>query len=343
MEYQVRIEPTGHTFTALPEETLLEAALRSGMNVKYSCNNGTCGECKVRLLEGEVSQAMQPGYRFSTQEQNEGFILMCANRAASDLRIEAQEALSPSDIPLQQLMAKVSRMETFSECVRILHLRTPRTKTLRFMAGQHVCLKLPGVGSFDAAIASCPCNGMNLQFHLPVNNRDPFLAAVAKGLRVGHKVELEGPYGDVTLDDDSTRPLIMIAMGTEIAPIKSLIEHAINLDLRQPVRLIWLVSEAEGHYIENHCRAWAEVLDDYRFIPLTMPDDEPGKEDAAQIRKTIDTQLQGLDAADAYVAGSKLFREVVREHLMTREVEPERIFSFHRRYAVRQDKLSAKG
>lgn len=339
MTNQVRIEPSGHTFTTLPEETLLEAALRSGLNIKYSCNNGTCGECKVRLLEGEVESVMQEGYRFDTQEQNEGFILLCSNRAAGDLVIEAQEAHSPGDIPLQQLTAKVAKVEQPSEHVRILHLRTPRTNTLRFMAGQHVCLKLPGVGSYDAAVASCPCNGMNLQFHLPERPGEPFLDEV---LHVGQRLELEGPYGDVSLDVDSERPLLMLAMGTAIAPIKSVIEQAINLDLRQPVRLIWLASEAEGHYLENHCRAWADSLDDYRFVTLSMPGSDPGVDDIAALRQAISGQLEGLGSADGYVAGSRLFREVAREHLLTLGLEPARVFEFKPRLTPRTDQRTAK-
>lgn len=339
MTNQVRIEPSGHTFTTLPEETLLEAALRSGLNIQYSCNNGTCGECKVRLLDGEVESVMQAGYRFSTQEQNEGFILLCSNRAAGDLVIEAQEALSPGDIPLQQLSAKVAKVEQPSAHVRILHLRTPRTNTLRFMAGQHVCLKLSGVGSYDAAVASCPCNGMNLQFHLPELPGEPFLDEI---LHVGQWLELEGPYGDVSLDVDSERPLLMLAMGTAFAPIKSLIEQAINLDLRQPVRLIWLASEAEGHYVENHCRAWADSLDDYRFVPLSMPGGEPDEDDLAALRQAISGQLEGLDDADGYVAGSRQFRQVVREYLLTLGLEPARVFEFKPRLIPRTEQRTAK-
>lgn len=341
MSFQVRIEPSGHVFTALPEETLLEAALRSGINVTYNCSNGTCGDCKVRLLQGNVESSMPSDYHFTLQERNDNAILLCTNRALSDLVIQAEEARSPADIPLQHLTAKVAKVEKRSEHVRILQLRTPRTQVLRFMAGQHVCLKLPDVGSCDAAIASCPCNGMQLQFHIPERADDPFVDAVFEGLRVGRKLEVEGPFGDITLDDESPRPLLMLAMGTDFAPVKSLIEHAINLDLRQPVRLIWLASEAQEHYMENHCRSWSEALDDYRFVPLTMAGDEPDKEERAMLLRSIDEQLQGLDTPDAYVAGTSLFREVSREHLLTMGLQSERIFLLRRRYTVRSSSLIA--
>lgn len=335
MSYQVRIEPSGHTFTALPEETLLEAALRSGINVTYNCSTGTCGDCRVRLVSGQVEQVMPSDYRFSLQERNDNYVLMCTNRAASDLVIQAHEARSTGDIPLQTLNAKVAKVESRSENVRILHLRTPRTQTLRFMAGQHVCLKMPGVGTCDAAIASCPCNGMNLQFHFSRQQDDPLGNAVFDGLHVGQAIELDGPYGDITLDDESTRPLLMLAMGTGFAPIKSLIEHAVNLDLGQPVRLIWMAPESEGHYLENYCRAWGEVLDDYRFTPLIMRGSEPDRDERALLRQAIGEQVEGIQGLDAYIAGSNIFREVAREHLLTLGEDGTRIFELLRRQTGR--------
>lgn len=331
MGYQIRIEPSGHTFTALPEENLLEAALRSGINVTYSCSSGSCGDCKVRLLSGEVEPVMPSDFSFSLRERNDNYFLLCSNRALSDLIVQAEEAHSPADIPLQKIVAKVAKIEPRGEGVRILHLRTPRTQTLRFMAGQHASLNLPGVGQFDAAIGSCPCNGMHLQFHFAAHQNVPFVDAVFNGMRTGEQIEVEGPFGELSLDDDSTRPLLMLAMGTEFASIKSLIEHAINLDLRQPVRLIWMAPESQGHYLENYCRAWEDVLDDYRFLALTFSGDDIGRDERALLRQAIEKQMKGIQGVDAYIAGSSLFREVAREHLLTLGEDSDRLFELRRR------------
>ena len=44
----------GTTFEVRKGETVLNAALRQGVMLPYSCKNGTCGSCKGRLVEGEV-------------------------------------------------------------------------------------------------------------------------------------------------------------------------------------------------------------------------------------------------------------------------------------------------
>lgn len=340
MSYTVRIEPTGHSFTALPEETLLEAALRSGININYNCSNGSCGDCKAQLLAGDV-ESIPADYRFTSQEKNDGYLLLCSSRAASDLVIAAQEARSPGDIPLQRIPTKVAKIEARGEDIRILHLRTPRTKTLRFLAGQHAGLQLPGDGSLDSPLASCPCNGMQLQFHFRRQHGSPFLDRLFNGLKSGDTVDLEGPFGDVTLDDDARRPLLMVAVGEEFAPIKSLIEHAINLDLREAVRMFWLADEATGHYLENYCRSWEEALDDYRYIPFRIASAEPDSAEIQYLLESIAREVPELAKVDIYVAGPRPFQREMQTQLVERGADGNRVF-LPRRRTVR-DKAAGSG
>lgn len=330
MSYTIRIEPTGHTFTALPEETLLEAALRSGININYNCSNGSCGDCKARLLAGEV-EASPADYRFSAREKSEGYLLLCTARAASDLVIAAQEARSSKDVPLQRITTRVAKIEAPSEALRILHLRTPRTQTLRFLAGQHARLWLPGEAAIDAPLAGCPCNGMQLQFHLRRQTGSPFIDRLFGEMKSGDTVELEGPFGEITLDDDARRPLLMVAVGEAFAAVKSLIEHAINLDFREPVRLFWPADGAIGHYLENHCRSWNEVLDDYRFVPLASAGEEPDETEIRHLLEAIVGESPELAACDIYVAGPQAFQRTLQERLVERGAEAARVFMPRRR------------
>ncbi len=340
MSYTVRIEPSGHRFTALPEETLLEAALRSGINIKYNCSNGSCGDCKAQLLAGDT-EALPADYRFSLQEKNDGYILLCSARAASDLVIAAQEAHSSKDISLQQITAKVAKIEERGENIRILHLRTPRTKTLRFLAGQHVALTFPDGSCLDATVASCPCNGMQLQFHIRRQPSDPASEVVFGALKNGETVDLKGPFGEITLDDDARRPLLMVAVNEEFAAIKSLIEHAINLDFQEPIRLFWLAEGEIGHYLENHCRAWEEVLDDYRYIPLPLNASQPDADETGKLLERIGQEVP-IAAADIYVTGPQPFQQQMRQLLLDRGAESQRIFLPHRR-SLRKETVAVSG
>ena len=59
MSFRVRLLPSGKEFTAEKNETVLEAALRSGIALNYNCNNGSCGGCGGRIKSGQVRESQQ--------------------------------------------------------------------------------------------------------------------------------------------------------------------------------------------------------------------------------------------------------------------------------------------
>ncbi len=268
MAFRVQLNPSNKVFTAEKTETLLEAALRSGIALNYSCSTGACGGCGGRLVSGRVRATQHHDFKFPDTQQAQGYVLLCCCAADSDLEIEAQEVGGVEDIPLQQISTKVEKLERLREDTMILHLRTPRSQTLRFLAGQHISLAIEGLQARNKSLASCPCNAMNLQFHIRRVQGDPFSEYVFNQLKLSQQMIIEGPWGSFTLDEASQRPIIFIAYETGFAPIKSIIEHTFALEVGQPIHLYWMVREADRHYLQNLCRSWVDAMDNFQYTPL---------------------------------------------------------------------------
>ena len=264
MSAHVTIQPSGHEFFIEGNDTLLEAALRAGVSLDYGCSNGNCGDCRARLVSGEVSQVRAHDYVLSQHEKDSGVILLCCSAAVNDVVIEASVA-GASDIPQQQLTAKVKSVEVFNPQVASLHLLAPRSQRLRYLAGQSIQVSAHGV-SGRYAIASCPCDERHIELQIMRNGDDAFSELLFSDLKAHDSIELQGPYGEFVLEDASTRPIIFVAFGVGFAPIKSLIQHAMSLDLTESIDLHWLADTA-GHYQHNLCRAWADALDNFRYAP----------------------------------------------------------------------------
>lgn len=269
MGHEVRVRPSGHVFEVQNRETLLDAGLRAGLNLDHSCANGSCGACRARLLSGDLELIHSHDYRLSARERSDNSFLMCCHRPASAVEIEAHELGSSAEIPAQNIRARVQRLERLQDDVMQLHLRTPRSASLLFLAGQAVELHLDGMQPATLALAGCPCDGMNLRFHVRRRD-DPFSELLFERLKKGREVVISGPLGDFTLDDDSPRPLLFLAWESGFAPIASLIDHAIQLDEGRRIDLYWLSGLAQGHYLANYCRAWQDALDDFHYHPLTL-------------------------------------------------------------------------
>ncbi len=323
MTVTVRVRPSGHEFHAEPQETILEAALRAGLAVTYSCSNGSCGECKARLLSGQLGETRPHDYRFSAAEKSRGYFLMCSAGAASALEIETREAGGVADIPEQRIVTRVAKRILLDDYVLSLHLRTPRSQTLRFLAGQHVRLELPGAQPKLASIASCPCNAMHLEFHIPRIPGDAAGEYAFTRLSNNEALTIQGPYGHFTLCDDGTRPLILLAYEAGFAAMKSVIEHAIALEYTYPIHLYWVVRNAGGHYMENYCRSWADALDDFRYTPVIGAETLPAQDgfilpeqDILQGAERIVADYPDLSGQEVYVNGPESLVTSTRELFM---------------------------
>ena len=193
---------------------------------------------------------------------------MCCNAAVTDVVLEAPEALSASEIPQQQLTAKVKNITIVNNDVALLHLKTPRTNRLRFLAGQYVQLGGNNMPAANVSVGSCPCDDMNLHFQIFRINGDDFSDHTFNHLKKGDGVDVNGPGGDFVLDENSPRSLVFIAWHTGFGPIRSLIEHAMALKVAESMHLIWLTKDKKDRYLDNLCRSWNDALDDFNYDPI---------------------------------------------------------------------------
>lgn len=90
--FLVEIQPSGWTFEAAGNASLLDAARRAGFSLPSSCRNGTCRTCMCRMLSGQVTYNIEwPG--LSADEKRDGFILPCVAHANADLVIHVRAAV----------------------------------------------------------------------------------------------------------------------------------------------------------------------------------------------------------------------------------------------------------
>ena len=330
MPFTVELYPSGHRFEARSGETILEAALRAGRSPAFGCANGSCGECRARIVAGEVEPVRFHDYVIADAEKRAGYALLCSTAPRSDLVVESTEASGVDDITPQRVRARVARIEHASADHAVVHLKVRRARVLRYLAGQRVTVQFENGPARESWLASCPCDAVNLRFHVRRDPGEPFAGHVF-GLS-GHNVNavVEGPTGGFVLDDNSPRALLFLAFDTGFAPVESLIEHAINLELDVPIRLVRVVPERGLPYRHNYCRAWADALDDFDYRVVEMPSDAGMSLRTAAARvldaaAVPDAAFGGTDGVDAYVAGPNEFTDACRGLLIDRGVPAARV------------------
>lgn len=304
MAYNITILPSSRSFPSEGSSTLLEAGLHSGLALGYGCSNGNCGECLARVVSGEVRKIRHHDYLISLEERARGQVLMCCNTAVSDVVLEAPEAQSSQEIPRQEITARVRSIEVLNDDVALLHLKTPRTQRLRFLAGQQVKLGGENLPEASHPISSCPCDEMNLHFQIPRLADNDFSDAIFEHLKKGDPVRIVGPEGSFVLNENSTRSLVFIAWHTGFAPVKSLIEHAMSLEKAASIQLVWMTRNRKDRYQDNLCRSWQDAFDNFQYLPVDIELNNE-RTDTASILKRLNIQPGDLSNYDVYVAGNE--------------------------------------
>jgi len=304
MPSTIKILPGGRSFPSEGNSTLLEAGLRSGLALGYGCSNGNCGECLARIVSGEVKKVRHHDYVISEEKKISNHVLMCCHSAVTDVVLEAPEAQSSEEIPHQQITARVRSIEVVNNDVALLHLKTPRSQRLRFLAGQFVRLGGDGLPMASHAIASCPCDDMNLHFQIPLRAGDKFTDLVFKELKRGDKIRVEGPSGNFVLNEKTVRSLVFIAWHTGFAPVRSLVEHAMALELPGSMKLVWMTRNKKDRYQDNLCRSWRDAFDDFDYLPVDVNIDDESL-NTESLLELLEIRPVDMDNHDFYVAGNK--------------------------------------
>jgi ring-1,2-phenylacetyl-CoA epoxidase subunit PaaE len=81
-QVSVVIDDDTTTFEMGPNHTVLDSAIKAGLDAPYSCKGGVCSTCKAKVTEGKV--AMKLNYSLTDSEVEEGYILTCQSHAASE-------------------------------------------------------------------------------------------------------------------------------------------------------------------------------------------------------------------------------------------------------------------
>lgn len=316
MAFQVTVMPSGKQFAAEPDEHVLDAALRQGIVLPYGCKNGACGSCKGRVVEGRVEQGPHQAKALPRDEAVAGQALFCCATARSDLVIEARVVSAVGDIPIRKMPCRVAAIEdTQAPDVRILRLQLPANERLQYLAGQYVELIMRDGTRRSYSMACPPHAAERLELHVRHMNGGRFTDALfgrtEPPIKERDILRLEGPLGTFFLREDSDKPIVMLASGTGFAPIKAIVEHAIEKGIRRPVTLYWGGRRPRDLYMDALCRQWEATLPGLRYVPVVSDalaeDGWQGR--AGFVHRVVMEDFPDLSGHQVYACGAPIVVE----------------------------------
>lgn len=250
----VHIRQAQRTIEVTEGRTILEVALEQGIPYPHGCRSGRCGSCKSRLVDGEVDLLPHTPFALSGEERELGLILACRAQPKTDATVAwLGKDEETADHPVRDFAARVVALDDVTHDIRRLKLALKDGDHLAFSAGQYAQLAFPSAPPRDYSMANRP-GERELEFHIRHVPGGAASERVAKDLSIGDEVRVRGPMGSSFLRERHTGPILAIAGGSGMAPIKSIVETALSHGLRQAIHVYFGVRQERDIYLLDHFR-----------------------------------------------------------------------------------------
>lgn len=209
------VEANGERFTAQAGEVLLDAALAAGVEIPHDCRSGHCGTCLVEVHEGRV---------LGGASTNRGCVHACRAHVFSDIKLRVEE------LPEQRVIeARLIAMRQMIEGIWELVLRG--AELFAHLPGQYYRYRFKGFPArcfSPTATFEGTDDARTMRLHVKVVRDGRVTPALGDKIRIGHAVNVEGPFGRAYLRPEGSERLVLVGTGTGFAPVWAVADAALR-------------------------------------------------------------------------------------------------------------------
>ena len=307
MSFKVRISQADRTIEVPTGATILATALDAGIAYPFGCQSGNCGACKSHLVRGEVALDGYSEFALSDEEKARGLILACRAVPWDECEVAWLEEDDLIVHPRRLLDCRVVGLEDATHDIKRVRLEIVSGGPFDFSAGQFASVTFGGLPPRDYSMANVPGDPV-LEFHVRKTAGGVTSAYVAGILKLGDHVRVEGPFGTSYLREAHRGPIIAVAGGSGMAPIKSVVERALQKALPQHIYFYFGVRTRRDLYLHDHFATLARNHPNLHFTPVLSE----GNGDTWRhglVHDAVAADFDEFDGCKAYLAGPPVMVE----------------------------------
>ena len=282
-----KIQPSGKEVFVKQNQSVLDAALESGLDWPHDCKFGTCGQCKCKLVKGKIKPTSDYSYTLTKEELKDDYFLACQSRLTMDSEIEV-ELGDLVRVPPKTCNAIVKSTEMLTSDILKVVIETENEVEHAGLPGMWAELSIEGLDRPRSySFASAPQNENPKEFTFFIrkvpggkftewlfnDNRDPKQC-----------VTINGPFGSFYLREKTT-PIVCIAGGSGLAPIKSLLEGGVIDQVKRDVVFLFGARTQDDLYcvkeLEEIKNNWNKDFK-FDFIPVLNMEPEESNWDGGR-------------------------------------------------------------
>jgi ferredoxin-NADP reductase/truncated hemoglobin YjbI len=260
------IKYQGKTYNCREGESILEAFLRQGVNLPFSCRSGVCQVCLHRAVKGELPKGAQKGLKESLAAKN--YFLPCVCRPKQDM-----EFVPPSEDDLY-FTAVVAEKEQLAK--DIFRIRLEPSLEVSYRSGQFINLRRPDGISRSYSLASVPGVDYFLELHVKRMQNGAMSNWLIDELEINSEIDIQGPNGGCFYAPK--RPdqnMLLLGTGTGLAPLIGIARTALASNHTGQIYLYHGSSRRDGLYLIDELRALANRTPNFHYVPCVSRESAP--------------------------------------------------------------------
>ncbi|MDH5675783.1 MAG: FAD-binding oxidoreductase [Myxococcales bacterium] len=315
---KIRFDADDLSTEAASEQWLYEVCDRAGSSVPFACKAGACGTCATEVLSGFEALGEQSAREVRTLRAQgldpARFRLPCLCDVGGDVTFgKSPHAEGGAALQTHEVVVESFRPLNLTVCEVRFFVETP---SFDFRPGQYMIFHLPRRSEGKVIRRS-------YSISTPPSDRRHFeicVRAVAGGfgsnyihrLRPGRRLRVEGPYGDFLLDGSGDKEILMIATGTGMSPIRSMLTHLLHHRSDRRVRLFFGVRHESDLFYTDLLRGLEAHHPSFEYrLTLSQPSARGWSGHSGRVTDLIDSELTERDAQNTqvYLCGSQAMIE----------------------------------
>jgi len=235
-------------------ENVLDAMLRHGVSIPFSCRNGICHVCIQRCTEGEIPPMAQRG--LSSELRDHGYFMACKCVPLADMEITPPTELFATTL--------VHSKEMLTPNVCKLLLEPPPTFIYR--AGQLINLRRPDGLVRSYSLASLPAEDYFLEIHVQRKDDGIMSNWILDELNAGDELDIQNVSGECYYQNDAhDHPLLLIGTGTGLSPLIGIIRDALYNQHEGEIHLYHGGRDMDRFYLREKLRGMEQQHANFHY------------------------------------------------------------------------------
>jgi Na+-transporting NADH:ubiquinone oxidoreductase subunit F len=289
-------------------KSLLNTLKEGKVFIPSACGGrGSCGlcKCKVTAGAGDILPTELPW--LSDAEKEDNVRLSCQLKVKQDMQL----SIDPELLYVREFRATVAAITDLTHDIKQLTLTLEEPNHIDFKAGQFIQIEAPEYELTDEpvyraySLSTPPSQHNAIEIEVRLVPNGICTTYVHRHLKVGDTMTLNGPYGDFHLSD-SDAPMICIAGGSGMAPIKSILSHMKEQNIERKAMYFFGARTKRDLFLLDEMKQLEKDLFDFTFVPaLSEPEDTDHWDgETGLITDVVDRHTTDASKMEAYLCGS---------------------------------------